>query len=287
MLSSSHAIKRPLLSALCSARHPAERRHDAAPLRLSGRRRGLDRARRLSHIATAISAAPAWIISTMCGSSGTGPGGLSRTGVRQTGRRLALLTTRGAMPYTEFAFRARRHPAWSGANRPAFRKRSIGAAQARLLIPVRAGLRSLNVAVAAAMVFGRGSAADNRIQRGRQMADRNCRHRSLTAANRRRRHGSNPCNRGSSPPSRRWSDARTPSCCARARSRAFSRLPLGSGPTTTARPAAAAAWVCSRGGCSKRRASIARRCTEPSRRNSPKTCPARRKTRVSGLRASR
>ena len=70
-----------------------------------------------------------------------------------TGRRLALLTTSGALPYTEFAF----EPGdilLVGRESAGVPEDVHRAAQARLLIPVQAGLRSLNVAVASAMVLG-------------------------------------------------------------------------------------------------------------------------------------
>ena len=67
--------------------------------------------------------------------------------------RLVLLTTRGEVPYTGFAFRA--------ADTLLLGRESGGVAEAvhrladaRLRIPMRAGLRSLNVAVAAAMALG-------------------------------------------------------------------------------------------------------------------------------------
>ncbi len=70
-----------------------------------------------------------------------------------SGRRLVLLTTSGATSYTEFAF--------SGDDVLLVGRESAGApeevhraADARIVIPVRAGLRSLNVAVAAAMALG-------------------------------------------------------------------------------------------------------------------------------------
>lgn len=72
---------------------------------------------------------------------------------RAAGRRLVLLTTRGAAPYTNFAFRADdvvmvgRESAGAPADVHA-------AADARLVVPIRPELRSLNVAVAAAMVLG-------------------------------------------------------------------------------------------------------------------------------------
>jgi tRNA (cytidine/uridine-2'-O-)-methyltransferase len=71
---------------------------------------------------------------------------------REPGR-LVLLTTRGMIPYHRFAFRAD--------DTLLFGRESSGVpeavhetAAARLAIPVRPGLRSLNVALAAAMVLG-------------------------------------------------------------------------------------------------------------------------------------
>lgn len=70
-----------------------------------------------------------------------------------SGSRLLLLTTRGETPYTEFAFRpgdtlllGRES---SGVPEPVF-----ALAEAHLRIPMRPGRRSLNVAVAAAIVLG-------------------------------------------------------------------------------------------------------------------------------------
>lgn len=67
--------------------------------------------------------------------------------------RLVLLTTRGATPYHRFAFRPD--------DVLLFGRESAGvpeavhcAATARLVVPMRAGLRSINVALAAAMVIG-------------------------------------------------------------------------------------------------------------------------------------
>ena len=64
-----------------------------------------------------------------------------------------MLTTKGAMPYTDFAF--------SPADTLLVGRESAGvpdevhaSADARLLIPLLPGLRSLNVAQAAAMVLG-------------------------------------------------------------------------------------------------------------------------------------
>lgn len=72
---------------------------------------------------------------------------------RGEGLRLVLFTTRGAQPYFEHRF--------SVDDILMFGRESAGvpdevhaAADARLLIPLRPGLRSLNVAVATAMVAG-------------------------------------------------------------------------------------------------------------------------------------
>lgn len=71
----------------------------------------------------------------------------------QAAGRLLLLTTAGTRPYTAFAFRADDSVMVGSESRgapPAVHE----AADARLVIPMRAGLRSLNVALAAAMVLG-------------------------------------------------------------------------------------------------------------------------------------
>jgi tRNA (cytidine/uridine-2'-O-)-methyltransferase len=72
---------------------------------------------------------------------------------RQAGHRLLLFTTRGSRSYLDFRY--------DGADILLFGRESKGvpdevfaAADARLKIPIRGGLRSLNVAVAAAMVVG-------------------------------------------------------------------------------------------------------------------------------------
>jgi len=72
---------------------------------------------------------------------------------RGEGRRLVLLTTSGALPYTEFAFAAD-DIVMVGRESAGVPERVHDAADARLIIPMRAGLRSLNVATAAAMVLG-------------------------------------------------------------------------------------------------------------------------------------
>ena len=72
---------------------------------------------------------------------------------RARGSRLVLLTTHGETDYTDFTFRA--------ADTLLLGRESAGVPQsvhdiadARLRIPIQPGLRSLNVAVAAAMVLG-------------------------------------------------------------------------------------------------------------------------------------
>ncbi len=67
--------------------------------------------------------------------------------------RLVLLTTKADMPYTEFRFEKEDvlvlGSEGAGVPEPVHRS-----AQARILVPMAAGARSLNVAVAAAMVLG-------------------------------------------------------------------------------------------------------------------------------------
>ena len=69
------------------------------------------------------------------------------------GRRLVLLTTKGATPYTDFAF-ADGDILMVGRESAGAPDHVHAAADARIVIPVRPGLRSLNVAVAAAMALG-------------------------------------------------------------------------------------------------------------------------------------
>ncbi|MDQ0473644.1 tRNA (cytidine(34)-2'-O)-methyltransferase [Labrys wisconsinensis] len=72
---------------------------------------------------------------------------------RGRGRRLVLLSTRAALPYAEFAFDAD-DVVMVGRESAGVPDAVHAAADARLLVPMRPGLRSLNVAVAAAMVLG-------------------------------------------------------------------------------------------------------------------------------------
>lgn len=67
--------------------------------------------------------------------------------------RLLLLTTRAAVPYTTFRF-APDDILLLGSESRGAPAHVHAAADARLVIPIRAGLRSINVATAAAMVLG-------------------------------------------------------------------------------------------------------------------------------------
>ena len=67
--------------------------------------------------------------------------------------RLVLATTRGTLPYTDFAFQ-RDDIILVGRESAGVADEVHRAADARVIIPMRAGLRSLNVAVAAAMMVG-------------------------------------------------------------------------------------------------------------------------------------
>lgn len=72
---------------------------------------------------------------------------------RAAGRRLVLLTARGAEPLTSFAFTSR-DVLLLGRESAGVPEAVHAAADARVRIPIRPGLRSLNVAVTAAMVLG-------------------------------------------------------------------------------------------------------------------------------------
>ena len=71
----------------------------------------------------------------------------------QNGRRLVLLTTAGAVPYTDFTFQ-RGDVLMVGRESAGVPPHVHDAADARIVIPIRVELRSLNVAVAAAMALG-------------------------------------------------------------------------------------------------------------------------------------
>ena len=75
------------------------------------------------------------------------------TARRARGTRLILLTTRGETPYTSFAFRPG-DILMVGRESAGVPQAVHAIADARLRIPMQPGLRSLNVALAAAMVLG-------------------------------------------------------------------------------------------------------------------------------------
>jgi len=70
-----------------------------------------------------------------------------------TGRRLVLLSTTAALPFTDFAF-APDDILMVGRESAGAPAEVHEAADARILIPIRPGMRSLNVAVCAAMALG-------------------------------------------------------------------------------------------------------------------------------------
>ncbi|HEY0352792.1 MAG TPA: TrmH family RNA methyltransferase, partial [Enterovirga sp.] len=72
---------------------------------------------------------------------------------REAGHRLVLATTRGSIPYPDFLF-APTDILMLGRESAGVPDAVHAAADARVLVPMRAGLRSLNVAVAAAMMIG-------------------------------------------------------------------------------------------------------------------------------------
>ncbi len=83
----------------------------------------------------------------------------------ETGDRLILLTTMGNVPYCDFAFQP--------SDRLLLGRESAGAPQdvhdaahARVCIPMASGARSLNIAMAAAMVLGEALRQTNRFATG-------------------------------------------------------------------------------------------------------------------------
>jgi tRNA (cytidine/uridine-2'-O-)-methyltransferase len=68
-------------------------------------------------------------------------------------RRIILMTTRGAVPYTEFPFRAD-DILLAGQESSGVPEHVHAAADGRIVIPMQKGMRSLNVINAAAMVLG-------------------------------------------------------------------------------------------------------------------------------------
>ncbi|MCP1552033.1 MULTISPECIES: tRNA (cytidine(34)-2'-O)-methyltransferase [Methylorubrum] len=72
---------------------------------------------------------------------------------REAGIRLVLATTAGAVPYTQHAFRDG-DCLLLGRESAGVPEAVHAAADARIVVPIRPGLRSLNVAVCAAMMLG-------------------------------------------------------------------------------------------------------------------------------------
>lgn len=72
---------------------------------------------------------------------------------KTTGKRLILLTTRAETPYTEFTF-TESDILLLGRESAGAPPEVHDAADSRLLIPMSAGMRSINVAISAAMVLG-------------------------------------------------------------------------------------------------------------------------------------
>jgi len=72
---------------------------------------------------------------------------------RQTGSRLVLFTTKGATSYLDFRFRPSDILLF-GRETVGVTDEVVAAADARVKIPIKSGLRSLNVALAAAMAVG-------------------------------------------------------------------------------------------------------------------------------------
>ncbi len=80
--------------------------------------------------------------------------------------RLVLLTTRATLPYTRFAF-AETDILMVGRESAGVPDHVQAAVDARLLVPMTAGTRSLNVALAAAMVLGEALRQTERFPEGR------------------------------------------------------------------------------------------------------------------------
>jgi tRNA (cytidine/uridine-2'-O-)-methyltransferase len=72
---------------------------------------------------------------------------------KQGGHRLLLFTTRGATPYLDFRYEVSDILLF-GRETAGVTQAVMDAADARLVIPIKTGLRSLNVAMAAAMALG-------------------------------------------------------------------------------------------------------------------------------------
>ncbi|MEA1830598.1 tRNA (cytidine(34)-2'-O)-methyltransferase [Methylobacterium durans] len=72
---------------------------------------------------------------------------------REAGIRLVLATTRGALPYTDFAF-APDDCLLMGRESAGVPEQVHAAADARIVVPMRTGMRAINVAVCAGMIAG-------------------------------------------------------------------------------------------------------------------------------------
>ena len=83
------------------------------------------------------------------------------------GRRLVLLSTKAEQPYWRHAFKPD-DILLMGRETAGVPETVHAAADIRLVIPMRAGMRSLNVALACAMVTGRGAAPARCISRLRR-----------------------------------------------------------------------------------------------------------------------
>jgi tRNA (cytidine/uridine-2'-O-)-methyltransferase len=89
---------------------------------------------------------------------------------RAAGRRLALMTTKAATPYTEFAFAAD-DVILFGRESAGVPEEVHNAADHRLLVPMVAGLRSINVAMTAAMTLGEALRQTGGFPRTRQKGE--------------------------------------------------------------------------------------------------------------------
>ncbi len=87
------------------------------------------------------------------------------------GVRLVLATTKGAVPYASLAF-GRDDAILLGRESAGVPDAVHAAADARIVVPMCAGMRSLNVAVAAAMILGEALRQTGSFPTGRSAGDR-------------------------------------------------------------------------------------------------------------------
>jgi tRNA (cytidine/uridine-2'-O-)-methyltransferase len=85
------------------------------------------------------------------------------------GWRLVLATTKAAMRYTDFVF-ATNDILVMGRESAGAPEEVHGAAEARVIVPMRPGLRSLNVAIAAAMLVGEALRQTDSLPSSRNLA---------------------------------------------------------------------------------------------------------------------